>query len=49
MDLENNGASGAEHVTKAKAGTAEFLIELEDRRSIKVTCRFLIKILTKTE
>ncbi|KAK8458410.1 hypothetical protein SEVIR_3G374001v4 [Setaria viridis] len=35
-DLEN-GASGTKHVTKAEAGTAEFLIELEERRSIKVS------------
>ncbi|XP_020701408.1 ureide permease 2 isoform X1 [Dendrobium catenatum] len=40
-DLENNLDSGSNHVLtskteKAKAGTAEFLIELENRRSIKV-------------
>ncbi|CAN6334066.1 unnamed protein product [Urochloa humidicola] len=34
-DLEN-GASGTKHVAKAEAGTAEYLIELEERRSIKV-------------
>lgn len=34
-DLEN-GASGTKEVTKAEAGTAEYLIELEERRSIKV-------------
>nr|CAB3465973.1 unnamed protein product [Digitaria exilis] len=34
-DLEN-GASGTNQVTKAEAGTAEYLIELEERRSIKV-------------
>jgi len=36
MDLEN--PSGTKHVTRAEAGTAEYLIELEERRSIKVTC-----------
>jgi hypothetical protein len=35
-DLEN-GASGTKQVAKAEAGTAEYLIELEERRSIKVT------------
>ncbi|XP_015698642.1 ureide permease 1-like isoform X2 [Oryza brachyantha] len=34
-DLEN-GASAAKYVDKAEAGTAEYLIELEERRSIKV-------------
>ncbi|KAL6622780.1 hypothetical protein ACP70R_032659 [Stipagrostis hirtigluma subsp. patula] len=34
-DLEN-GASAANHPPKAEAGTAEYLIELEERRSIKV-------------
>jgi hypothetical protein len=32
-----NGASGTKQVAKAEAGTAEYLIELEERRSIKVT------------
>lgn len=34
-DLEN-GASATKYVAKAEAGTAEYLIELEERRSIKV-------------
>ncbi|XP_066354207.1 ureide permease 1-like isoform X1 [Miscanthus floridulus] len=34
-DLEN-GASGTKQADKAEAGTAEYLIELEERRSIKV-------------
>ncbi|KAL6842071.1 hypothetical protein ACP4OV_028050 [Aristida adscensionis] len=34
-DLEN-GASAANHPTKAEAGTAQYLIELEEKRSIKV-------------
>jgi hypothetical protein len=35
-DLED-GAS-ADYATKAEAGTADYLIELEERRSIKVLC-----------
>jgi hypothetical protein len=38
-DLEN-GASGTKQVDKAEAGTAEYLIELEERRSIKVNTLF---------
>jgi len=39
-DLEN-GSSGAKHApsSKAEAGIAEYLIQLEERRSIKVKCR----------
>ena len=36
-DLEESGASGIRQPDKAEAGTAEYLIELEERRSIKVT------------
>ncbi|ONM33595.1 Ureide permease 5 [Zea mays] len=35
-DLEESGASGIRQPDKAEAGTAEYLIELEERRSIKV-------------
>ncbi|CAL4906510.1 unnamed protein product [Urochloa decumbens] len=35
QDLEN-GACGTNHATKPEAGTAEFLLKLEERRSIKV-------------
>lgn len=31
-----NGASPTKYATKAEAGTAEYLIELEEQRSIKV-------------
>ncbi|KAL5672499.1 hypothetical protein ACJX0J_016805, partial [Zea mays] len=34
-DLEESGASGIRQPDKAEAGTAEYLIELEERRSIK--------------
>jgi hypothetical protein len=30
------GGASADYATKAEAGTAEYLIELEERRSIKV-------------
>jgi hypothetical protein len=33
-DME--GGASADYDTKAEAGTAEYLIELEERRSIKV-------------
>jgi hypothetical protein len=35
-DLEN-GVSGTKQADKAEAGTAEYLIQLEERRSIKVS------------
>ena len=35
VDIENGAC--AEEATRAEAGTAEYLIELEERRSIKVT------------
>jgi hypothetical protein len=37
-DLEN-GVSGTKQADKAEAGTAEYLIQLEERRSIKVSVR----------
>jgi hypothetical protein len=41
-DLENGGDSATKNPAKAQAGTAEYLIELEERRSIKVTCHCVI-------